>query len=119
LKLSDLILSGIFGFVAGAYLPATLGFIFLYIRKAWKSRIRSFWFFVRLLWGVVWRIVGSFAMVIAIAAVIDALGGFQRHDATGYAVTGLSMLAGFFGSIALFIFGYVLGRVQRRRESVV
>jgi hypothetical protein len=117
LNVTDIILYSIFGFVTGAYLPATLFFVFRYIRKEWTSRIRSFWFFVRLLWGVVWRIVGSFAMLIAVIVVIGIITDFKTDDRSG-PVIGLSSLAGFFGSIALFIFGYVLGRVQRRRESV-
>ena len=101
MNVTDILLFSIFGFVTGAYLPATVFLLLRYVRNEWTSGIRSSWFFVRLIWGSVWRIVGSFAMLIAVLVVIGIITDFKKGNE---AVIGLSMLAGFFGSIALFIF---------------
>jgi membrane protein DedA with SNARE-associated domain len=120
LKLTLMTLYIILGFVLGAYLPVTLSVIFVYIRNEWKNAIRSLRSFIRLLWGVVLRIVASFAMLFVIFMVVGILAGVEpkavEKDIT--AALGFSVMAGFLGSIALFIFGYFYGRRQRRRESL-
>ena len=110
----------ILGFVLGAYLPVTLSVIFVYIRNEWKNAIKSLRSFIRLLWGVFLRIVASFAMLFVILMVVGILTGVEPKavEKDSAAALGFSVMAGFLGSIALFIFGYFYGRRQRRRESL-
>ncbi len=120
LKLTLMTLYIILGFVLGAYLPVTLSVIFVYIRNEWKNAIKSLRSFIRLLWGVFLRIVASFAMLFVILMVVGILTGVEPKavEKDSAAALGFSVMAGFLGSIALFIFGYFYGRRQRRRESL-
>src|SRR5579871_6016507 len=104
----------LYGFVVGVYLPATLVFLLSYFRRWWQTADWSFGAVFRLLWGIIWRIFAALAFLCAVMILI----GVSADSGENETILGFMMFAGFFGSIVLFLVGYLYGRSQRKHPGM-
>ncbi len=100
----------VFGLFLGAYVPTLIVVVVRYIRHWKRQEARSV---LRLIGGILLRIYAPFLIVAPFVFLPD----FEKRIDENVVAAGVGELVGLFGSIALFVSAYRLGRKERLQTS--